>query len=176
MNNGDELDVCHVPPKPGPELFFLRLKGNEMHTFTIYSKALFGLNVHFVGKRSAPHYRNPAKCPGCRAKNGKRWKGFLHCFDHNLGQEVFLELTPASATSLLGQLPGRGNLRGNRIQVKRSPGDNGRLFISILTACTSIDKLPEAKDPLESLLKLWGCLYDVPEGLISTGLPTHDFE
>lgn len=152
----DDLDITPIPPRPGPELFILRLKGNDMHTFTIYSKAIWGINVHFVGNRSQPHFKNPDRCPGCKAKNVKRWKGFLHCFDHNMGQEVFLELTPKSALSLLGQLGSKGPLRGNRIQVKRTGKDNGRLLISVLTACGAIDQLPEGKDPLDSLLRLWG--------------------
>lgn len=152
----DELDISPIPPRPGPELFILRLKGSECHTFTIFSEALWGINVHFVGQRSQPHYKNPDTCPGCKAKNVKRWKGFLNCFDHDMGQEVFLELTPRSAQSLLGQLGVSGSLRGNRIQVKRTGKDNGRLLISTLTACKSVEQLPPGKDPLASLLKLWG--------------------
>ena len=170
------LDVCPVPPKPGPEMFFLRLKGNEMHTFTIYAKAIFGINVHFVGRRSSPHYRNEKKCPGCRAKNAKRWKGFLHCFDHNLSQEVFLELTPKSADSLLSQLGKFAGIRGNRIQVKRTGADNGRLTISVLTACPNPDAMPDAKDPLESLLKFWGIDNLDPDGVADAGNHSHDFE
>jgi len=152
----DELDICPIPPRPGPELFIQRLKAQEEHAFTIYSEALFGINVHFVGNRSQPHYRNPDNCPGCKAKNVKRWKGFLHCWNHNLGQEVFLELTPASALSLHSQLGGVGPLRGNRISVKRTKKDNGRLVISVLTAARDAGKLPPSKDPLESLVRLWG--------------------
>lgn len=171
-----QLDVCPLPPKPGPEMFFQRMKGNECHTFTIYSKSLFGINVHFVGKRSSPHYRNEKKCPGCRAKNAKRWKGFLHCFNHNLSQEVFLELTPKSAQSLLSQLGRGAAMRGNRIQVKRTEGDNGRLLVSILTACDKPDQLPEGKDPLGSLLKFWGIDELDPDGVADAGTHSHDFE
>jgi hypothetical protein len=171
-----DLDVCPIPPKPGPLLYFQRMKGQECHTFTIYSKHLFGINVHYVGRRSSPHYRNEKKCPGCRAKNAKRWKGFLHCFNINLGQEVFLELTPHSAKSLLSQLGTKGELRGNRIQVKRTDSDNGRLLISVLTAAPNLDKLPEGKDPLPSLLKFWGIDELDPDGVADAGTHSHDFE
>jgi len=171
-----QLDICNTPPKPGPALFFQRMKGSECHTFTIYSKTLFGLNVHFVHGRSTPHYRNEKKCPGCRAQNSKRWKGFLHCFNVNLGQEVFLELTPHSAKSLLSQLGKGASLRGNRIQVKRTPGDNGRLLISILTAAPNVEQLPDPKDPLESLLRFWGMDRLDPDGIADAGTHSHDFE
>jgi hypothetical protein len=171
-----ELDVCPTPPRPGPLLFFQRMKGSECHTFTIYSKCIFGINVHFVHGRSSPHYRNEKKCPGCRAKNAKRWKGFLHAFNVNLGQEVFLELTPHSAKSLLSQLGNRVGMRGNRIQVKRTAGDNGRLLISILTAAPNVDQLPEPKDPLESLKKFWGIDNFDPDGIADGGTHSHDFE
>jgi len=172
----DDLDLQHVPPTPGPELFILRMKANTMHTFTIFSEHLWGINVHFVGNRSQPHFRNAEKCPGCKARNAKRWKGFVHCFDHDLAQEVFLELTPKSASSLLAQFGAKVPLRGNRIQVKRTNKDNGRLIISALTAMQAIDKLPPARDPLPSLLKLWGLDHlEEFEGLLK-GAPGRDFE
>jgi len=171
-----ELDVCPTPPKPGPAMFFQRMKGKECHTFTIYSPHLFGINVHYVGKRSSPHYRNEKKCPGCRARNAKRWKGFLHCFNHNLSQDVFLELTPKSADSLLKQLGKGAPLRGNRIQVKRTDGDNGRLMVSILTAVGNAEQLPEALDPLPSLLRFWGLDALDPDGVADAGNHSHDFE
>lgn len=172
----NDLDLQPTPPRPGPELFFLRMKGNECHTFTVYSPALFGINVHYVGQRSSPHYRNVKKCPGCIANNPKRWKGYLHCYDHNLSQEVFLELTPKSADSLLSQLGKKGTLRGNRIQVKRTASDKGRLLISILTACSNPEQLPPGRDPLAGLCKLWGIDRLDDAGPVDQGLPTHDFE
>jgi len=156
------LDVQSTPPREGPEIYILRLKANQHYSFTIFSDHVWGINVHWNGKKSEPHFTDEGRCPGCQAKRTKRWKGYLHCFSAKMGQEVFLELTPASAQSLLSQLGDRGSLRGNRIQVKRTKGDNGRLLISVLTACPEPNALPKEKDPQESLLKLWG-LGDVPE-------------
>lgn len=151
------LDRSDVPPRAGPELFIMRLKGGEFFTFILLADELYGINIHFGNgsSKSSPHFTDKNRCPGCQANTPMRWKGYLHAFCSDKGQEVFLELTPASAQSLIGQLPG-GKLRGNRIQVKRTKGDNGRLLISVLTACSTIDALPKAKDPEESLLRLWG--------------------
>lgn len=152
------LVTCNTPPKAGPELYVLRVKGDKMHTITLYSKSLWGVWVHFGAnsKKSSPHFSDEARCPGCIAKTPKRWKGFVHGFCNTLNQEVFLELTPAAAASLLQQLGDKGALRGNRIQVKRSGAANGRLQISVLTACVNPEQLPSEKDPQTSLLKLWG--------------------
>lgn len=152
------LVTSSTPPRSGPELFVLRVKGDKMHVITIYSESLWGVWVHFgnASKKSSPHFSDESRCPGCISKTPKRWKGFLHGFDSTLSQEVFLELTPAAAQSLLSQLGDRGPLRGNRIQVKRSGAANGRLQISVLTACTNPEQLPPGKDPQSSLLKLWG--------------------
>jgi hypothetical protein len=150
------LDSQPVPPRPGPELFILRLKGGELKTITIYSRSLFGVNVHWNGAKSEPHFKEEKNCNGCLKKMPMRWKGFLHGFCHEMGQEVFLELTPASAHSLLDQL-GQGTvMRGNRIQVKRTKGDKGRLIIACLTAVPNPESLPPEKDPATSLLRLWG--------------------
>lgn len=158
------LDRQDVPPKPGPECFIMRLKGQEFYTYTILSESLYGLNIHYgrTSLRSSPHFTDKERCEGCKADVPMRWKGYLHCICHEKGQEVFLELTPASAQSLLVQLPG-GNLRGNRIQVKRTKGDNGRLIISVLTACQTPECLPKSKNVEQSLLRLWGFSQDGTE-------------
>lgn len=144
------------PPREGPEIFILRLKGNQTLSFAILSKSLWGIWVHWNGKKSEPHYKEDHLCIGCQAKRPKRWKGFLHCFCFEMGQEVFLELTPHSGHSLLAQLNKGGPLRGNRIQVRRTKGDNGRLLISVLTAIDNPAMLPNEKDPQESIMALWG--------------------
>lgn len=156
------LDVQPLPPRVGPEIYILRLKANQLYTFTIFSPSMWGIFVHWNGKKSEPHFTQEDRCPGCISRRPKRWKGFLHCFCHELGQEVFLELTPASAHSLIGQLGSAGTMRGNRIQAKRGKGDNGRLIITVLTAVTSPDALGPAKDPQESIMALWGFPEDHP--------------
>lgn len=165
---GDPLEIAYddTPPREGPEIFIMRLKANEMHVFTIFSHSLAGIWTHWTGSKSEPHFKDPDKCPGCQKKKTKRWKGFLHVYCHSKAQEVFLELTPHSAQSLLNQLAGGKSMRGNRIQVKRGKGDNGRLTISILTATGNPETMPEPKDPRPSILKLWGMMESEPSGWI----------
>lgn len=150
------LGICEMPPKVGPEIYILRLKASQLYTMTICSEKIFGLFVHWNGRKSEPHFEPQDRCPSCLSNRPKRWKGFLHCFCHELGQEVFLELTPASAHSIRGQLGKDVSFRGNRIQVKRGKGDNARLIIAVLAALPNSNSLPAGKDPLESIMALWG--------------------
>lgn len=176
MNGKQKKEIAYdcQPPKAGPEIFIQRLKGGQKFTFTILSITLFGVWVHWDGKRSFPHYHPAEQCQGCMDRRQKRWKGFLHCFNYEIGQEVFLELTPFSATSLRNQLAGSDNLRGNRIQVSRTKGDNGRLVVQVLTAIQNPEALPPEKDPKASILKLWGMEPDEGDGLDPQDKPEND--
>lgn len=165
------LELQPVPPKEGPEIYILRLKGSEGFTFTVYSDAIFGIWVHWSGDRSAPHYTDAKRCPGCGRDEPKRWKGFLHCYCIEKKQEVFLELTPASANSLTDQLAVGELLRGQGLFVKRTKGDNGRLLIRVLNAHPDPKSLPQALDPQVSIMSLWGIRQKAPEGGME--FPTH---
>lgn len=143
-------------PKSGPEIFILRLKANSNHTMTVLGDEIVGIWVHWTGKKSEPHYEPSEECRACLQKRPKRWKGFLHCFDHVLGQEVFLELTPASASNLAKQLPKTGALRANRFSIRRGAGDSARMQIQLLTVAQQPEALPPQRDPRPSILKLWG--------------------
>jgi hypothetical protein len=142
-------------PNVGPEIFILRMKGARSLTFTIWGTQIRGIWIHWVGKGSEPHFRDAEQCEGCKKNKEKRWKGFLHCYCSEMRQEVFLELTPASARSLRDQLAERATLRGSVIQVKRTTADNGRLYISTLTPRIA-EGLPPEKDPRPSIMRLWG--------------------
>jgi len=143
-------------PTVGPEIYILRMKGQRSLTFTVWAGRPRGIWIHWAGNRSIPHFRDDEQCPGCAKRQEKRWKGFLHCYCHEMRQEVFLELTPASARSLADQLSNQVGMRGARIQVKRTTSDNGRLYISTMTPVTDLSLLPKEKDPRPSILRLWG--------------------
>jgi len=152
------LAIDHNIPSSGPELFILRLKGNERFSFTSLATSIFGIWVHWSGNRSSPHYINAKKCPGCMEEQPKRWKGFLHAFCYEKKQEVFLELTPASASSLNRQVNAGRSTRGLRFTVLRTKGDNGRLVVQVepYAPIAGEETLPLEKSPLGSLIKLWG--------------------
>jgi len=163
LNGHGEFAFDDHIPKPGPEIFIKRLKGKEAITCTVLGQKIVGVWCHWnpKGNCSEPHYKDPAQCPGCVARRNKRWKGYLHCFCHEMGQDVFLEFTPHSAGSLSRQLPCNGSFRGNRFRIERSKGENGRLMVAILTAVQTPDSLPKEKNPQASILKLWG--YEVDD-------------
>lgn len=156
VDNGLSLEISREIPKPGPEIYILRLKGNNLYTMTILQSFPYGITVHWNGKKTEPHFKEEHLCPGCLKKQSRRYKYFVHCICHEMGQEVFLELTPHSAKSLELQLGKGTNYRGNRIQVKRTNASNGRLHVSVLTRCETPEVLPQEKDPLPSILALWG--------------------
>jgi hypothetical protein len=161
-------------PTVGPEIFILRMKGQRSLNFTIWAARPRGIWVHWAGKGSEPHFRDEEQCPGCAKRQEKRWKGFLHCYCAEMRQEVFLELTPASARSLADQLAGQTSMRGGRIQVKRTSSDNGRLYISTLTPIGDLNLLPKEKDPRPSILRLWGVSEEQAEAWLKAEVGTEN--
>lgn len=159
------------PPKSGPEIYILRLKANEKFSFQVFSPDIFGIWVHWSGAKSTPHFTDTGRCPGCRNEDPMRWKGFVHAHCIEKKQDVFLELTPASANSLRDQLGVGETLRGKCIFVNRTKGDNGRLLIRVMQGHLPSDALPPALDPQKSIMALWGIREKAPQGGME--FPTH---
>lgn len=159
-----EVHYDDATPKAGPAIFVKRLKGQEAVTVAVLGDHVHGVWTHWGKGKSEPHFRDPDHCPGCQARRPKRWKGYLHVFDYQANREIFLELTPHSANTLTYQLGRKDMMRGERIRVERSKGDNGRLTIAVLGAEKKIEALPAEKDPRPTILKLWGIDQDDPEG------------
>jgi hypothetical protein len=145
-------------PKPGPELYIKRLDANESVQGVICSVKICSVTIHWNAKRkkSEPHFKDETKCPGCLNGMTKRWKGFLHVVCAPKGDEIFLELTPESATALKNVLGQEQSWRGNRIQVSRGNVKASRLKVTVLTRAPENFPLPPERDPAESILKLWG--------------------
>jgi hypothetical protein len=146
-----------VPPEPGPKMWIVRLKKNEKVHCTILSKSMWGILTHWNGKNSEPCYEPADTCPGCQRKMAQRWKGYLHIYDHELRRDRFLELTPSAARSIVEQCDTNFPLRGQRVQVRRMNGDNARLKVEVQARLHDDFQLPEEKDPLPTLMALWGC-------------------
>jgi hypothetical protein len=143
-------------PKQGPEVFILRMPADRAITFTAWGDKIRGIEVHWVGDRSVPHFEPASECAECLKNMPKRWKGYLHCFAQELRQEVFLEFTPKTAEGFLLQVPNAAHLRGCRFQLKRGKSRNARMAVSILDPVNVQDAIPKAKDPRRSILKLYG--------------------
>ena len=161
-------------PMPGPDIFIKRLEADELLTCCILGDEIKGIWVHWAGKKSAPHYEPAAECPGCIAQQAKRWKGFLHVGDSHASKELFLELTPTSARALIEAVGGSENLRATRVNVKRTKGKNGRINITVLGPAKDHDNLPPARDPRNSILKLWGVSPEDPDGWLVEDEPGED--
>jgi hypothetical protein len=152
------LAVERTPPASGPEIYIYRLAAQETLTFHVFSRELFGIWVHWdrYNKRSTPHYSDTGNCDGCQRELPKRWKGFLHTWCVEKKQQLFLELTPASANALKAQLATGETLRGKGIFVQRTKGKNGRLLVRVLPGQIDPQAMPEELDPLRSLMAIWG--------------------
>lgn len=159
-----EIHFDNNPPAPGPALFIKRLKGGEDIVVCVLANEIKGIWAHWSGKKSEPHFFDSAHCPGCQAQRPKRWKGYLHVYDYAGNKELILEVTPASAVQINRLCACSSKLRGERIRLQRSKGDNGRLTVSVLAVEPKIDALPKEKDPRPSILKLWGISQEDPEG------------
>ena len=161
-------------PEDGPELFMLRIKGNQKYTMNVYGQKIRGIFYHWIGRSSQPHYEPSHECPGCKIAQNKKWKGYLHCYCVEMRQEVFLELTVAAAKSLKTQLGNIPNLRGSIFQIKRTTSDNGRLFISILAPHSQPHLLAAERDPRSSLLALYGFSKDEIIEMMHPGSPPEE--
>ena len=143
-------------PDDGPELFMLRIKGNQKFTMNCLGSKIRGVEYHWVGGHSEPHSNPSHNCPGCKNAQNKKWKGYLHVYCVEMRQEVFLELTAASAKSLRHQIGQQPTMRGQIFQVKRTGSDQGRIYISMMTPHGQPEILPPEKDPRPSILALYG--------------------
>lgn len=149
------LNVCHEPPRPGPELRLVRLREKERGTFVVLGP-LWGCYTHWNGQRSEPCFGDSKSCPGHRRGLPVRWKGYLHVIWTEKREECFLEVTPLAAGDLLNVIGGKdAPMRGVRVQIERGAGNKARLRVTLLPAMPKTDHLPQSKDPEEILKDLW---------------------
>lgn len=158
MNPLNHLNTEHRPPAPGPRYPITRVTvGDSARMFTILAETLFGLWTHWTGRTSMPCLNHGMDCSGCRSAQPKRWKGYLHSFDHEKKDECFLELTPAACQELIQQAGREKDLRGLRLHLRRTKGGkHGRLNVQVLPAIGDNSRLPPARSPILTLSSLWG--------------------
>lgn len=157
INHGEKHVAFHdAVPKSGPEVFILRMKAEKALTFTAWGDKIKGIEIHWAGDRSVPHFEPVEECEACLKCLPKKWKGYLHCYCSEMKQEVFVEMTPKVASSFLDQVPNPNHLRGCVFQLKRGKSANSRMDIRILNPVDAAVGLPPAKDPRKSILKLYG--------------------
>jgi len=155
------------PPRPGPSIPVIRIKGGEQRLLIVLSPRLIGYWTHWGGKATMPCTGKELGCTGCSARPPwpSRWKGYLHALCLVKHYDCFLELTPAAAEMLSLQSDNAMSLRGVKIELRRTPGANGRLKLIVHNRTLTMNDLPEPKDPMVSLAKLWGINNDDDEQL-----------
>lgn len=157
MDSSDFFITPNPPKGPAP-LRLVRVKAHRMqpYFFTVLSTGMWGVRVHWTGECSSPCRKAKERCPGCRLGSPRKWIGYLHCLDES-GDEILLEVTRRAATMLLDSVPQGRILRGLKIAVQRTEGGkHGRLCAHCRGVAHESAKLPAPKDPLYTLLFVWG--------------------
>jgi len=160
---GAEIEFCDEVPAPGPELYVKRLKGSESLSCLILATGIRGAKCHWTNGHTIPHFTNPSLCEGCKQKIGIDWKGFLHVYATELNAQIFLELTPFSARAVMTLFPQPESMRGNWIKVTRTKAANGRMRVQPQSHMHPPKNLPEEKNPMTSVLRMWGILDETPQ-------------
>jgi len=156
MDDFGLIDTCDVPPPdPAPGRIY-RLRASQAFDFIILGKT-WGVNTHWTGQESQPHFRAEGKCPGCKKRDPMRWKGYWYVLP--LGPKPrlgWVEVTPTIVTSVEAQAGVKGELRGLRVLLARGAGDRAHVKTTLQPPCEVRGALPEDSDPYRLLLKLWG--------------------
>ncbi len=151
-----ELSVSRVPPPPGPEIWIRRLRAREVLRCTILSTEMWGVQFHWTGKVSAPHFVPTEQCAGCQAQQPLKWRGYLHIVNQDKMVSEFLELSPALVRAVETATGLTGGWRGLRMRFERGAGDRAKVSCSLQGPDRSVEPLPAERDPLRELSLLWG--------------------
>jgi len=142
-------------PKAGPKWWIERVKADTEALFTVFSRSVFGVWTHWGLYGSSPCLAERSKCAGCANKLPRRWKGYVHAYDHHNKRQCFLELTPIVAESVQKQLGDGQVWRGFRLRLKRGKGEKARVKVEVLGILSTGPELVDEKCPGETLEKLW---------------------
>jgi hypothetical protein len=155
-----EIRRDDVPPRPGPELWIRRLKKSQKVVATVLGEHHFGFWLHWNGRTTEPCFTDKKKCPGHLRQLAMKWMAYLHIYDHHKREQCFLELTAPVVEMIWSQMGQIKTLRGQRVEFVRGEGDKSRMKCTVLISHPDELGLPPARDPIETLSKLW----NLPEG------------
>jgi hypothetical protein len=156
MNEFGLIDTSEVPPPDPAPGRILRLRAAQVIDCVILGKT-WGVNTHWTGHESQPHFRAEGKCPGCKRRDPMKWKGYWYVLP--LGKNPrcgWLEVTPTIVESIQLQAGTKGDLRGLRVMIARGNGDRSHTKSTVQPPCEVRGALPNDEDPYRLLLKLWG--------------------
>jgi hypothetical protein len=145
-----------VPKSEAPELRVIRLKGSQVMHCIVLSSRVWGVTIHYdhTINRSEPCLLDPAKCPGCQVKKPVKDLFYLHVFSNAHGQ-CFIELTRSAMEKVQNLCNGLPTMRGEVIEFRRTPADNGRMLVRPSESMSRRENLPREKDPEDTLRMLW---------------------
>lgn len=145
------------PPPPTKRMDVFRVTSAETSQFTCASEEIFGVEIHWFGRRSHEcTLEAKGSCEGCSGNWPKKWKGYLHVCDPLRRNEGFLEITATCWSLIEAQLQSTSSLRGIRFRLAKTKGGaKGRYLVTILEGKEASDSLPEERDPLPVLRLLW---------------------
>jgi len=161
-------------PKPGPEVYVLRMPADRTITFVAWGDKLRGFDVHWLGNRTAMHFEPAEECEHCLKNLPSKWKGYLHVYAVELKQEFFLEFTKITASAFQHQVANPDHLRGCTFRLKRGKSKNSRMSIIILAPVTVETALPPEKDPRPCILRLYGYSDNQIAEWLATGPTPHE--
>ena len=145
-----------IPPRIPRVQWVERVKPGAKYHVVILSEAIWGLEAHWSGSRTIPCTGTPEECPGCVARNPKRWRGGVHVYDLARKESYFVELTPGAARKLMAVASDSMPVRGLQIDIYRSGSAvNGRLMLDVVKRLNDVKKLPAEQDPGPVLRWLW---------------------
>lgn len=146
------------PEKRTGSLEVRRVTTSELQQFVFLSKAFFGQYIHWYGNRSHECTKDFKECNGCQRGWPYKFLGYVHVIGMPNATEMFLELTLTACELIDKQLPEGENLRGQRINIRKTKGGpKGRYIVDVLERRIDPDTLAAEKDPLETLRFLWAC-------------------
>ncbi len=144
-----------TPPSPGPKWWVERIRPDQEGLFTVFSRSIYGVWTHWGLYGSQPCFSDPKQCHGCKQNQPKRWKGYLHAYDHHHKRQCFLEVTPGMAEEILKQVGQDQPIRGYRLKTKRGKGAKARVRVEVLAPLAVGPDLVDEKYPEDTLRKLW---------------------
>lgn len=143
------------PPKTvGLELEVVRIVTCTPRHFVMLSEKAFGAWFHWVGRSVT--CAQPNECARCK-KTQAKWRGYVHALEllPSAKKSVIVELT-LTALALIDIQLATQPLRGSQVKIwKTKGGKHGRFQVEVLPRRITVNTLPDAAQPFETLNKLW---------------------
>jgi len=146
-----------VPPQGGRYTKIVSPKLGVPEKGIVLSRAVLGVETHFIDGRTSPCLGREGGCVGCAERAGKRWKGYLfgHSQTHHCSCLFEIPADSVRRTALLNG--GAADLRGYQIELVRvGPQPNSRVLVRLRPDRDAQAKSGPEPDILSHLSHIWG--------------------